>query len=70
MKLPDKIYKTLKWVLGVCVAPTIALITGLGKLYDFDVTYIVGTISLIATFLSAIFGVSMATYKSGTKSDE
>lgn len=63
MKLPDNVYTILKWVLGVAVAPTIALITGLGELYHFDTTYIIGTISLIATFLSAIFGISMATYK-------
>lgn len=63
MKLSDNIYNILKWVLGVAVAPLIALITGLGKLYGWDTTLIVGTISLIATFLSAIFGISMATYK-------
>lgn len=63
MKLPDNIYMILKWILGVCIAPIIALITGLGELYGWDTTYTVGTISLVATFLSAIFGISMATYK-------
>jgi hypothetical protein len=45
------------------VAPTIALITGLGELYGFNTTLVVGTISLFATFLGAILGVSNAKYK-------
>ena len=60
--LSDKAYEILKWVLTVAVAPTIALITGLGKLYGWDTTLVVGTISLVATFLGAIFGVSVYKY--------
>ena len=60
--LPDKVYEILKWVLTVAVAPTIALITGLGELYGWDTTLVVGTISLVATFLGAIFGVSVYKY--------
>ena len=41
----------------------IALITGLGELYNFDATLIVGTISLIATFLGALLGVSNYNYQ-------
>ena len=63
MILKDKLYTTLKWILAVAVAPTVALITGLGELYNFDTTLIVGTISLIATFLGAIIGVSNRNYK-------
>lgn len=63
MILKDKAYTTLKWILAVAVAPTIALITGLGELYKFDTKLIVGTISLIATFLGAIIGVSNRNYK-------
>ena len=65
--LKDKIYNSLKWVLAVAVAPTIALITGLGELYNFDTTLIVGTISLIATFLGALIGVSNYNYKKEVK---
>ena len=63
MILKDKVYTTLKWILAVAVAPTIALITGLGELYKFDTTLIVGTISLIASFLGAWIGVSNYNYK-------
>lgn len=60
--LPDKVYEVLKWVLSVAVAPTIALIVGLGQLYGFDTFKVVETISLVATFLGAIFGVSVVLY--------
>lgn len=63
MILNNKFYKILKWILATAVAPTIALITGLGELYKFDTTLIVGTISLIATFLGALLGVSNYNYQ-------
>ena len=65
--LSDKWYNVLKWVLSVAVAPTIALITGLGQLYGFDTFKIVETISLIATFLGAIFGISVYHYNKDTE---
>ena len=67
MILKDKVYTNLKWILAVAVAPTIALITGLGELYKFDTTLIVGTISLIASFLGALIGVSNYNYKKEVK---
>lgn len=63
--LPDKVYNILKWILTVAVAPTIALISGLGALYGFDTFKIVETISLVATFLGAIFGISVYQYNKG-----
>lgn len=68
--LPDKVYNILKWILSVAVAPTIALITGLGQLYGFDTFKIVETISLVATFLGAIFGISVYQYSKGTDDDK
>lgn len=61
--MSNKLYDILKWTLMVGVAPTIALITGLGKLYGFDPTLITATISLVATFLGAITGISNIKYK-------
>ena len=66
MKLSDKAYTILKWILTVAVAPTIALIAGLGQLYDFDTYKIIQTISLVATFLGAIFGISVYKYNKET----
>ena len=68
--LPDKVYIVLKWILTVAVAPTIALISGLGALYGFDTFKIVETISLVATFLGAIFGISVYQYSKGVNDDK
>ena len=65
--LPDKWYNVLKWVLSVAVAPTIALITGLGQLYGFDTFKITETILIIASFLGAIFGISVYQYNKDDK---
>lgn len=62
MILNNKFFTILKWILATAIAPTIALITGLGELYEFDTTLIVGTISLVATFLGALLGVSTYNY--------
>jgi len=62
MKLSDKAYNILKWVLSVAVAPTIALIAGLGEVFNFDTYTIIQVISLVATFLGAIFGISVYKY--------
>ena len=67
MILNNKAYSIIKWILATAVAPTIALITGLGELYNFDATIIVGTISLIASFIGALVGVSNANYKKNNK---
>lgn len=68
--MSNKVYDILKWILLVAVAPTIALITGLGELYGFDATLIVGTISLVATFLGALLGVSNVKYNKRVDTNE
>lgn len=65
IKFKDKVYDAIKWVLLTAVSPTVALIVGLGKLYNFDTTLIVGTITLLATFLGALTGISCYNYKKG-----
>ena len=65
MKLPNKVYDVLKWVLGVAVAPTITLIVGLGEAFHFDTYLIVQVITLVASFLGAIFGISVYQYGKG-----
>ena len=63
--LKDKAYTTLKWILATGVAPTITLIEGLGKLYNFDTHYITMTIALFASFFGALIGYSNYNYKKG-----
>ena len=61
--MSNKLYDILKWTLLIAVYPTIVLINGLGELYGFDPTLITTTISLIATFLGSITGISNIKYK-------
>lgn len=63
MILSDKMYKFLKWFLILFIPAFLTLIIGLGQLWDFETELIVGTISLLATFLGAITKISDANYK-------
>ena len=58
MKNKSKIYNILKWVVFTALPAICTLITGLGLLYAFDTRIIVGTISLAATFLGTVIGIS------------
>lgn len=62
MILPSKVYNVLKWILITVVPALIALITGLGALYNFDTQIITGTIALFATFFGVILGISNINY--------
>lgn len=62
MKLNNKVYDILKWILLILTPALTLLITTLGGLYNFDTKVINGTISAIATFLGALIGVSSSNY--------
>lgn len=62
MKMSNNLYNILKWIV-ITVSPALcAMITGFGVLYGFDSAIIVGTISLITTFVGAIIGISSINY--------
>lgn len=63
MKLSNEQYDVAKNVVTVVVPAAIALITGLGALYQFDTTAITGTIALLATFAGTVLGVSSRNYQ-------
>lgn len=63
--LSDKQYNILKKILINVVPPLIALIAGLGSLYNFDANLINGTIGLFATFFAGVLGVSSHNYNAG-----
>ena len=68
MTLSNKTYDFLKWLLIKVVPALILLIEGLGLLYGWDTKIVIGTISLIATFLGTILGISSTNYnKKNTK---
>lgn len=67
MKLKNKTYDILKWILITVIPALILLITTLGTIYNFeDISNIIClTISAIATFISSILGISSSNYKKG-----
>lgn len=62
MKLPNKIYNILKWVLIIFTPALITLIGTLGKIYNFETETINLTIGAVATFLGVITGISNINY--------
>lgn len=63
--LPDKVYQVFKWLLLVFVPSTLTLIGGLGALYNYDTTIITTLISLFATFVGSLVGISYVNYTKG-----
>ena len=67
MKLPNKVYDKMKWVLTIVVPAVVVLIKGLGAIYKFDTDVITATIAVFATFVGSLFMVSSTQYKKGDK---
>lgn len=70
MKLPDKLYDWLKWLV-VIVLPSIgALYTGLSQIWRLPyAAEIPATITVICTFLGAVLCISTAEYNK-TRGDD
>lgn len=64
MKMSNKVYDVIKWIVITLSPALTALITGLGLLYGFETEIIVGTIALVTTFVGTLIGVSSIRYKS------
>ena len=64
MKLSNKIYDILKWILLKVVPALIILIGTLGKIYNFEAiaTTIMLTIGAFELFFSTILGISSKNY--------
>lgn len=69
MVLPDKVYQVFKWLLLVFVPSTLTLIGGLGVLYNYDTNTITTLISLFATFIGSLVGISYVNYTKGDSND-
>lgn len=65
IKLSDKVYKFMKWILITFVPALVLLISTLGTIYNFDTEIITLTIGAFATFLGAITGISNRNYYKG-----
>jgi uncharacterized membrane protein len=67
MKLPNKVYDNMKWLLTVAVPAVIVLLKALGAIYNFNTDAITATIAAIATFAGSLFMVSSTQFKKGDK---
>jgi len=67
MKLPNKVYDNMKWVLTIATPAVIVLIKALGAIYNFNTDVITATIAAIAAFAGSLFMVSSTQYKKGDK---
>lgn len=64
MTLSNKLYDTLKWITLNFLPAIAALYFGLAKIWDLPYAEnIVGTISLVITFLGAVLSISSEEYK-------
>lgn len=64
--LNNKVYNVLKWIALVALPALGALYFGLSKIWGFPYgEEIVGTISVIDTFLGALLGISTIQYNGG-----
>lgn len=68
--MSNKVYDRTKYALLVVVPAVITLIVGLGALYNFETDLIVGTITLIATFLGQLLKISSDNYKKVDETNE
>jgi len=70
MKLPDKWYDILKWIVVIFLPALNTLIFALGNVLDFDSKVVCGIISAITVFLGALIGVSTHSYKKGLQEED
>ena len=65
MKLTNKTYDKIKFLVQIVAPALIVLIAGLGDLYGFDTQNIIGLITLLITFTGSVLGISNLQYKKG-----
>lgn len=65
MKLTNKTYDKIKFLVQIVAPALIVLIAGLGDLYGFDTQNIIGLITLLVTFTGSVLGISNLQYKKG-----
>lgn len=64
MKLPDKVYDVLKWIVLVFLPALSTLYYGIAQVWGLPIyaEQVVGTISIIEVFLGALIGISTINY--------
>ena len=70
MKLPDKLYDVLKWLVVIVLPAIGALYTGLSQIWSLPyAAEIPATFTVICTFLGAVLCISTAQYNKAEASD-
>lgn len=62
VRLNNRVYDVLKWIVLIFLPALNVAIFGLGELYGFDAHLICGTISIITVFIGSLIGVSTIGY--------
>ena len=71
MKLNDKAYNALKWIVTIVLPAVSALYWGLSGIWGWPYAeQVVGTIAVVTTFLGALLGISTVQYKRECQSCE
>lgn len=66
MKLSNKTYDIMKWIVTIVFPALSALYWGLSGIWNWPYAeQVVGTIAVVTTFLGALLGISTAQYKKG-----
>mgnify|MGYP002521997880 CR=1 FL=1 len=71
MKLPDRVYDILKWVVMICIPALTTAYVGLAAVWGWPYPEAVAKTSAIAcTLLGALLGISTAPYNKESYKDE
>lgn len=63
MKLPDKMYDVLKWIVMICIPALTTAYVGLSAVWGFPYAEeIAKTSAVVCTLLGALLGISTAQY--------
>ena len=63
MKLSDKVYDVLKWIVCICIPAMTTAFVGLDKVFGWGYAEEVAQISaIVCTLLGALLGISTAQY--------
>lgn len=66
MKLPDKVYDVLKWIVMICIPAVTVAYVGLAAIWEWPYAdEVAKTSAVICTLLGALLGISTAEYNKG-----
>lgn len=71
MKLPNKVYDVLKWIVMICIPALTTAYVGLSEIWGFPyAAEVAKTSAVICTLLGALLGISTAQYNKDTQDKE